>query len=152
MCRGREGLSDLSNFMEKNNGVLIGAGFIVTVLVVGVLSFQAGKNEGIALGTPESGNENASHASMSMDQMTQALRGLTGDDFDKAFVEMMIAHHQGAVDMAVLIPAQGKHDELKQLGEEIVTAQTKEIMMMKQWLKDWGYEGQGKTMNHQMQH
>lgn len=136
--------------MEKNNTVFVGVSSIVLAIVVGVLSFQAGKNEGLLI--VPSGDESASHSSMSMDQMTEALEGLTGDAFDKAFVEMMIVHHQGAVDMAKLIPAQAKHEELKQLGEEIIAAQTKEIAMMKQWLKDWKYDQEPATMNHQMQH
>jgi uncharacterized protein (DUF305 family) len=79
------------------------------------------------------------HSKMSMDQMTEGLKGLQGDAFDKAFIEMMIAHHQGAVDMANAIPGNAKHAELKRLGTEIITAQTKEIEMMKGWLKTWGY-------------
>ena len=80
------------------------------------------------------------HSDMTMDQMTEGLYGLEGDAFDKAFIEMMIVHHQGAVDMAELIPESAKHAELKKLGEDIIVAQTKEIQMMKDWLKAWGYE------------
>ena len=79
------------------------------------------------------------HSSMSMNDMNKELEGLSGDDYDKAFIEMMIAHHEGAVDMAELIPSRAKHDEIKSLGEAIITAQTKEIADMKQWQKDWGY-------------
>lgn len=83
----------------------------------------------------------ADHSVMTMDEMTAGLSGLSGDAFDKAFVEMMIVHHQGAVDMAALIPANAKHEELKRLGQDIIATQTKEIAMMQQWLKDWGYLG-----------
>ena len=79
------------------------------------------------------------HGSMSMSDMSGQLKNKTGDDFDKAFVEMMIAHHEGANEMAKLIPDRAKHDELKTLGEAIISAQTKEIEDMKQWQKDWGY-------------
>lgn len=80
-----------------------------------------------------------SHMGMSMDAMSAALKGKSGDAFDRAFIEMMIDHHQGAIDMAKLIPAQAKHAELKQLGADIITAQTREIEMMRGWLKAWGY-------------
>src|SRR3989344_140893 len=80
-----------------------------------------------------------SHSEMSMNEMTDQLKQKSGDDFDKAFVEMMIAHHEGAVDMAELIPSRAKHNEIKTLGEAIITAQTKEISDMKQWQKNWGY-------------
>jgi|SRR5574338_146892 uncharacterized protein (DUF305 family) len=79
------------------------------------------------------------HDEMSMSEMTEQLKNKTGDDFDKAFVEMMISHHEGAVAMAELIPSRAKHDEVKKLGEAIISAQTKEIADMQQWQKDWGY-------------
>jgi len=79
------------------------------------------------------------HSTMSMADMTEQLKDKSGDDFDKAFVEMMISHHEGAVDMAELIPSRAKHQEVKTLGEAIIAAQTKEITEMNQWQIDWGY-------------
>jgi uncharacterized protein (DUF305 family) len=79
------------------------------------------------------------HSEMSMAEMTEQLKGLQGDEFDQAFIEMMIAHHEGAVDMAELIPTRALHAEVKTLGEAIITAQTKEIADMKQWQRDWDY-------------
>ena len=76
--------------------------------------------------------------SMSMDTMTQMLAGKTGDDLDRTFLEMMIPHHQGAIDMAKFLAA-SKHPELVKLGSDIITAQTKEIEQMKAWQKQWGY-------------
>jgi uncharacterized protein (DUF305 family) len=79
------------------------------------------------------------HSQMSMAEMNTALDNLQTDEFDKAFIEMMIAHHQGAIDMARLIEGRAKHDEIKKLGQDIISAQDKEITEMKQWQKDWGY-------------
>lgn len=73
-------------------------------------------------------------------QAAAALKDLKGDDFDKAFIEEMILHHQGAVDMAKLIETNAKHNELKQLGQDIISAQSKEIDMMQTWQTDWGYK------------
>jgi uncharacterized protein (DUF305 family) len=70
---------------------------------------------------------------MSMSDMTSSLKGKTGDDFDKAFISGMIAHHQGAIDMANLAKQNAKHDEIKNLADDIVAAQTKEITEMKSW-------------------
>ena len=72
--------------------------------------------------------------------MNSALEGKTGDEFDKAFIEQMIMHHQGALDMAAPGEKNAEHQEVKDLTKAIVTAQTKEIKQMKQWQKDWGYE------------
>lgn len=107
------------------------------VAVIGALAlfigYQLGRHDVGVPGMPHQMN----HADMTMAEMTEGLRGKTGDDFDRAFVEMMIVHHEGAVEMARLIPAQAEHAELKQLGEDIITAQTREIEMMRGWLKSW---------------
>lgn len=77
---------------------------------------------------------------MSMDDMAAALEGKSGDDFDKAFIEMMIPHHQGAIDMAELAQENAKHAEIKTLATQIMAAQKREIDRMEQWQKSWGYE------------
>lgn len=76
---------------------------------------------------------------MSMSDMSNELRTKSGNDYDKTFINHMIAHHQAAVDMAKLSADKAKHDEIKQLSNEIIAAQEKEIDMMKQWQNDWGY-------------
>jgi uncharacterized protein (DUF305 family) len=81
------------------------------------------------------------HQGMSMDQMMDAmsasLAGKTGDAFDKAFLEEMIPHHQGAIVMARLVLATSKRPELITLANEIIAAQQKEIDMMQQWQSEW---------------
>jgi len=76
---------------------------------------------------------------MSMGDMSSMLEGKTGDAFDKAFIEGMIPHHQGAIDMARAALQSAKHDEIKRMARDIISAQQSEIDMMKQWQKDWGY-------------
>lgn len=71
-----------------------------------------------------------------MHDMNASLRGKTGDELDKTFLAEMIVHHQGAVDMAKMI-LNSKHPELVKLGNDIITAQEKEIEMMKQWQIEW---------------
>lgn len=73
-------------------------------------------------------------------QTTVKLKDLQGDEFDKAFIEEMIIHHQGAIEMAELTAKNAKHDEIKQLGQDIISAQSKEIDTMKSWQVDWGYK------------
>lgn len=70
---------------------------------------------------------------------TSALQSKTGDDFDKAFIEEMIVHHQGAIDMATLADTNARHTEIKQLSSAIVAAQQREIDQMKAWQEAWGY-------------
>lgn len=72
-----------------------------------------------------------------MHDMNASLRGKTGDPFDKAFLEEMIIHHQGAVDMAQEVLKVSKRPELIKLANEIISAQEKEISMMQEWLGTW---------------
>lgn len=73
----------------------------------------------------------------SMEGMMEGLEGKTGDAFDRAFLEEMIVHHEGAVLMAETLLKNTKRPELQKLGSEIITAQTGEIQMMKVWLESW---------------
>lgn len=76
-----------------------------------------------------------------MTSMSSALHGKTGDAFDEAFVSGMITHHQDAIDMARMADRQAKHQEVKDLSRAIIDAQQKEIDLMEQWQKDWGFAG-----------
>jgi uncharacterized protein (DUF305 family) len=57
-------------------------------------------------------------------------------DADKDFLAAMIPHHQGAIDMAEVVIQYGKNPKLRQLAQEIITMQKKEIAEMKQLLKE----------------
>ena len=59
------------------------------------------------------------------------------DDFDRAFVQGMIPHHQMAVMMANMLKGGTQRPEMKKLADDIVSAQTDEIELMRQWLKEW---------------
>ncbi|MDO8583033.1 MAG: DUF305 domain-containing protein [bacterium] len=78
----------------------------------------------------------------SMDDMMSDLEGKLGDDFDKAFLSSMIIHHQGAIDMAQEAKTNAKHGEIKNMADDIISAQTSEINQMKQWQMDWGYQSE----------
>jgi len=71
--------------------------------------------------------------------MTSSLEGKTGDEFDKTFIEEMIVHHQGAIDMAQLAQENAGHDEIKSMADNIISAQSSEIEMMRNWQQDWDY-------------
>lgn len=86
-------------------------------------------------GTMMGGSDSAMSAMM--DDMNAALRGKTGDTFDKEFLAEMIVHHQGAIDMAQLALTNAKHQEIKDLANTIIKAQTSEIAQMKMWQKNW---------------
>jgi uncharacterized protein (DUF305 family) len=140
----------------KKESIITGIiGLLLGVIVTGFAAGQAvnNNNQGMMrmMGMHASDTKQQSvvnHDEMLMSEMAGQLTDKTGDDFDKAFIEMMIVHHEGAVTMAELIPSRAKHDEVKELGEAIITAQTKEIADMKQWQQDWGYSSD--EMNQMM--
>lgn len=57
---------------------------------------------------------------------------------DVAFAQQMIPHHEAAITMAQKELAQGVNPQLKTLAEAIIAAQTKEIAVLKDWLKQAG--------------
>lgn len=56
-------------------------------------------------------------------------------DFDKAFLEEMIPHHQMAVMMAQMLLSGSNRTEMKQLAQDIIDAQNAEIELMRSWLQ-----------------
>ena len=65
------------------------------------------------------------------------MASVSNEDYDRLFLANMIAHHQGAVDMANLALKNAKHQEIKVLASAIVSAQTTEIADMISWQKSW---------------
>jgi uncharacterized protein (DUF305 family) len=60
----------------------------------------------------------------------------TGTEFDLAFVEMMAAHHQGAIDMANTELKDGSLPEATRLAEQIIDTQD-EIKQLQRWKTEW---------------
>lgn len=58
---------------------------------------------------------------------------LTGKP-DLDFVQGMVPHHQGAIDMAKAVLQYGKDPELKTFAENVIKAQEGEIAFMTGWL------------------
>lgn len=65
---------------------------------------------------------------------------------DVAFAQMMVPHHEQAVEMAELVPDRSDNDAVIDLAARIKEAQAPEIEQMQGWLEDWGEEIDDPTM------
>jgi uncharacterized protein (DUF305 family) len=63
------------------------------------------------------------------------------EPFDKAFIDAMIPHHQSAIEMAQVAREKSEIPEIKELAEDIISAQQEEIEQMTRWRRQWYPEG-----------
>lgn len=117
-------------------------------LVYGIIGFMLG---GLIVSIAATTFEKPKEGNGSMN-MVSSLQGKMGNDFDKAFIEGMITHHQDAINMAKMAEKQASHQEIKDLSQDIIDAQQKEINEMKQWQKDWNYRSGDAGMSEHMAH
>ncbi len=84
---------------------------------------------------------NTMNQEVSMEEQVKQLSGELDDKtrnaLDRAFVENMIVHHQGAIEMAEKVVNETKRPEIKELAEEIIATQGAEVETMNGWLKKW---------------
>ena len=66
-----------------------------------------------------------------MTKMMNDMAAKPTGDVDRDFVAMMIPHHQGAIDMAVIQLRYGKNEQLRRIAQEIIVDQMQEIAAMK---------------------
>jgi uncharacterized protein (DUF305 family) len=58
-------------------------------------------------------------------------------EFDQQFIDMMVPHHEGAVEMARIALARAEHQEIRRMAEDILRSQAAEIDQMKAWRLAW---------------
>lgn len=127
---------------NKNNVFMYSLGFLVIGVILGWMIWGNNCCAGMGgmhmmpNGQVMSNNGTGGMSGM-MDDMMNGLNGKTGDAFDRAFLEEMIVHHEGAVLMAQSALMNAKHQEIKDLSTGIISAQNREIAQMRGWLKSW---------------
>lgn len=74
------------------------------------------------------------------------------EDFDQAFIDAMIPHHQSAIEMAEQVLTSGESVEVQRLAQNVISAQQREIAQMEKWSADWfgvaPTESTGVSMGH----
>ena len=83
-------------------------------------------------------NELANTMKAMMDKMGNMK--MTGD-FDLDYANMMIGHHQGAIDMSNIELTKGADDKMKTMAKEIITKQTGDITMLRQFVENYKPSG-----------
>ena len=63
------------------------------------------------------------------------LKATSGTRFDRLFLRDMIAHHQGAVDMAETVTADGSDLQVSEIAADVSTGQQAEINRMRDLLR-----------------
>ncbi|NHU49195.1 DUF305 domain-containing protein [Rhodococcus sp. A14] len=110
--------------MDQMTALLAQRGMAVPSTDAG--SGMSGMNHGGTSGMADGGGMSGM---MTPEQMS-GLAGKSGADFDTAWLNMMIAHHTGAIEMAQTELADGENADAKQMATAIVGAQQAEITTM----------------------
>ena len=132
--------------MNKNAIVTLVIGLIIGIGSTVGVNALVGSNKSNESTTSQTQPTTSSNTSMTMADMSKELATKTGSDYDKTFIDMMIQHHQGAIEMAKLSETRADRQEIKTLSQNIIAAQEKEIADMKQWQMDWGFVQSGGSM------
>ncbi len=125
---------------------------LLTLTFIGATTLTVACSPAISNQTPAS-NINATEASNKQDMkqdggmMMQGDGGMQHDmsmdigpadaDYDLRFIDSMVMHHQGAVNMAQEVLQKSQRSEMKKLAQDIIAAQKQEIAQMKQWRTTW---------------
>ena len=91
-----------------------------------------------ALGAPATAAE-APYLAQTDAAMAKMMAGMAvkpSGDVDRDFVDMMVPHHQGAIDMAVAVLRYGHNPMIRRLAQEIIIDQQQEIAAMRLALGD----------------
>lgn len=83
---------------------------------------------------PTTGSGSHAMSGMLSDQELEKLEAATGTEATRLFLTQMIAHHEGAVQMAAAAVADGKNAEVIALARDIVSGQDTEMATMKDML------------------
>ncbi|KUI38135.1 DUF305 domain-containing protein [Mycobacterium sp. IS-1496] len=111
-------------------------GYLAAAAVTSMLTLTACGGSGTDTQQPGTTSQSASPTSSS------AAAASAHNDADVMFAQMMIPHHQQAVEMSdMLLAKQGIDPQVVALANEIKGAQAPEIEQMRGWLDEWGVSG-----------
>jgi uncharacterized protein (DUF305 family) len=80
---------------------------------------------------PTGHGEHTTMPGMATPAQLDTLRAARGPTFDRAFLELMIAHHQGALTMAGRVQTAGADVRVQEMADEVIATQRDEINIMR---------------------
>ena len=123
--------------------LLMKAGLLALLLAVAFLLAACG-----GVGSGQQGDQSGGHGRMDHGQMGHGSMGMgskgmakqmvmeNGKYSDRAFIDAMVPHHQGAIAMAEVALKNAEHEEIKELSRNIVSTQQSEIEELKSIKKE----------------
>ncbi len=93
-------------------------------------------------------NSNMNHNSMNHSAMKSDTNAAAAP-YDLQFIDTMIHHHEGAVEMSEMVLKKSSNEELKKFAQKIIDDQKKEIVQMKEWREKW-FAGAARAINMEM--
>ncbi len=123
--------------------LLMKAGLLALLLAVAFLLAACG-----SVGSDQQGDQSGGHGQMDHSQMGHGSMGMgskgmvkqmvmeNGKYSDRAFIDAMVPHHQGAIAMAEVALKNAEHEEIKELSRNIVSTQQSEIEELKSIKKE----------------
>ena len=117
--------------MKKTQFVAFGLIIILLIFLIFLLNDKSQNKV-------DSSNE-TSQSSQTDSQTSSMYANMTGDQFDKAYLTDMIAHHQGALNMASQARELATKAEIRTLADAILSSQATEVQQMMDWQQEWGY-------------
>ncbi|MEO3743911.1 DUF305 domain-containing protein [Plantactinospora sp. B5E13] len=92
------------------------------------------RDRGFPVPEGHTGHDPGAMHGMQTPEAIAALAGMTGTDFDRRFVEMMTAHHEGAIAMAQEVLTSGVNQQIRELARNIAFEQAVEVSRMREVL------------------
>lgn len=105
----------------------------VSVVAAGALFLSACSDNGDDM----SGMDHGSGHSSASASATAEARSTSFNDADVTFAQVMIPHHEQALEMAELTDGRASDTEVRDIAAKIEKAQDPEIKTMKGWLESW---------------
>lgn len=112
------GCADVVTYMMK---IIAPSVLILLILAYGAISVRAEHSDETFLAQIDA----------AMTKMMNGMNVRPSGDVDKDFVDMMVPHHQGAIDMAVAELRYGHNEQVRRIAQEIIVTQQQEIAAMR---------------------